>query len=216
MSKAHQAPKSHRPRYRYVAEHAIERLRERIRILDIDHRFDSDLVHWIDHAVEHAIKRGDVKVFDDRGDFARLVDITSDLDAPTFAVVKSNTRSDSNFGEAIVTVLDETMVDRYKEERWKEPGLMATKLAGVTIGRTNGNKKPEKSEAPVAESPPHPNEVILIEYTRGDQEIFEKIKRSELGKRLLEIALAGDDASAVTFWRRTKAQAKLDVIIEGI
>jgi hypothetical protein len=220
MSKAHQAPPRHRPRYRYVAEHAIERLRERIRMLDIAHRLDSDVALWIDHAVEHAIRRGDVKVIDDRGEPARIVDISADLDAPTYALVKSNARADSDFGEAVVTIVDQRRLDELEAGRWKSPkfGSLAEKLAGVTIGPSpkNGDQKPpEKPKVTEAD----PDEVILVECP--DQEhpgsmLFKKLKRAELSRFLIELALSGQDASKVHIWRQTKAQVKLDVIIEGI
>lgn len=226
MAKAHQAPPPHRPRYRYVAEHAIERLRERIVKLDIQHRLDSDLVLWLDHAVEHAIRRGDVKVIDDRGEPARVVDITSDLDAPTFALVKSNSRQDSEFGETVVTIIDQKRLDEYEAGRWKSPkfGSLAEKLAGVTIGPApaaaprNGEQKPK--EPPVTEA--DPDEIILAEYTRalqsagGTETVYKKLKREELAQFLVELALSGYDASKVKLWRESKAQVKLDVVIKGI
>jgi hypothetical protein len=220
MSKAHQAPPPHRPRYRYVAEHAIERLRERIVMLDLQHRLDSDLVLWLDHAVEHAIRRGDVKVIDDRGDPARVVDISSDLDAPTFALVKSNTRQDSEFGETVVTIIDQRRLEEYEAGRWKSPkfGSLAEKLAGVTIGPAPKNGDQKASKAPqTTETDVSPNEEILIEYEEGELgTVFKKLKRSDLPRQLIEIALAGGDTSKIRFWRQTKAQAKLDVVIEGI
>jgi hypothetical protein len=62
-----------------------------------------------------------------------------------------------------------------------------------------------------------PNEEILIEYEEGELgTVFKKLKRSDLPRQLIEIALAGGDTSKIRFWRQTKAQAKLDVVIEGI
>lgn len=224
MAKAHQAPPPHQPRYRYVAEHAIERLRERIVMLGIQHRCDPDLVLWLDHAVEHAIRRGDVKVIDDRGDPARVVDISSDLDAPTFALVKSNSRQDSEFGETVVTIIDQRRLEEYEAGRWKSPGFgsLVQKLAGVTIGPAPRNGEQQEKEKPRMTTGADPDEIILAEYTRalqstgGTETVYKKLKRAELPGFLVELALSGYDASKVKLWRESKAQVKLDVVIEGI
>jgi len=201
--------------------------------LNLTHRIDTDLAYWLDHAVEHAIKRGDVRVVDDRGEPARIVDITSDLDAPTYAIVKRNIHIHGNgggggFGESVVTIYDQRRIDENEASgRWKSlKGTMAEKLAGVTIGpRTD--LKPANGSAPVVvEEPPaeepvevalDPDELVLVEYHDAEGTAnFLKLKRSELAGQLMQLALRGVDTSKLRFWRQVAAQAKLDIKIEGI
>jgi hypothetical protein len=125
MGKAHQAPKRTYTRKRYISRHAIERMRERLTGTDVIHRPEQDLGNWLDRAVEDAIRGGNVTTVVERhnDEEAQLVEIDAhELKAgkKLYAVVKPDLRQ-AGFDDAIVTVLSESMVTRYRSTRWKIP-----------------------------------------------------------------------------------------------
>lgn len=188
MAKAHKPPAAHRPRYRYVSDHAVQRMRERVVDLDLEHRIDQDLVRLIDDVVERSTRtRGNVRGIVDNGKPARIVDITAELDATarTFALLKPNLGPRGGppiqHAEAVVTILDEAAyVAMSARKGWEQPkerngGLMAQKLkaAGflsggvpsVTIRRAAPSSTEAKEAAGAAEGDQGEGEAVAEEPT---------------------------------------------------
>lgn len=107
--------------------HAIQRLRERFELPDwLSVMKDIDLGHWLDEQVDKAIRHGySEELEDDKGKF-KLVKFGSIVaDDPVYAVVRPGDRPgravNKRFKESIVTVLDGSMVQRNRQNSWKEP-----------------------------------------------------------------------------------------------
>ncbi len=192
-------------RYRFVSGHAIERLRERIITLGThQHRLDIDLEQWLDAAVENAIRRGDVKTIMDRGHPARVVDITLDLDAPAFALIKTNTHKSAEFAEVVMTVMDGEMVEQLEKGRWRDDKFrpLAEGLAKVTLA------PPEPAE-------PVLHEEFLISYVGSDGLAHELVPRTRLKTMLVELALeSGVEEETIRVWREVPSTVKVSVEVE--
>jgi hypothetical protein len=127
MGKAWQAPMDSYKRNRYIAEHAILRLRERLEksragTKEIAHRDDEDLANLIDTAVQESMDNHMFEQIVDDGDPATLVDISEKLQDALYAVVKRNSHSGKQHAEAVVTLLTKVMVDKHRRNgKWGNP-----------------------------------------------------------------------------------------------
>lgn len=116
MAKAYKAPNNYE-RVRYVTHHAVQRLRERL--TGLDHRPDTDLLNWIDHQTDLAMRAGFVQSVVEKKTGIEQKLVKLDVEGGiVFAVVSTNDRADKPEAEAIVTILSEEMVTRYRETRW--------------------------------------------------------------------------------------------------
>ena len=110
-----------RKRQRYVSDHAILQVRARLSQHDasIVSMSDRALASRLDAAVQGAVTSENYEEFIDRGDVTKLVNLCF---APgLYALVKRNYEGDGKSGhaEAIITVLDEQMVERARKSgRW--------------------------------------------------------------------------------------------------
>lgn len=107
---------------RYVSTHAIDQIISRMDWVD-ESMEDDNVGLLLDRAVYIALDRDDRDVrigVDTKGDPAVLVRVSQEdfdnagggVDGETFAMIKKNTRTTSQFKECIVTVISPTMVDR--------------------------------------------------------------------------------------------------------
>lgn len=201
-------------RYRFVSGHALERLRERIIQLDLDHRLDADLEQWLDSAIEHAIRRGDVEAIMDRHEPAKLADIAKDLGAPAFALVKTNTHEKAEYAEVIVTVMDDVMVTQYRNGRWRDSKFrpLASGLAKVRLRDPVVEVKPEPKPEPMpkkTETQTEPKD-FLVTYHRNDAPLQEIVSPVRLKPYLVQLALdAGIDNIRV--WREVPMNLQVSV-----
>ncbi len=204
-------------RYRYVSRHAVERLRERIIALDLDYRLDADLEQWLDDAVEKAIRRGDVQIVTDRNEPAQLVNLEALLEAPAFALVKSNDHPNAKSGmtEAVVTVMDDIMVTKYQQGRWRDDKHRPFQVLA-------GMKAPPKSDPVVAikpdppkPKPDKPDEQMLVSYVGERGVTYEVVPRAKLKHFLIQLALDPEvEQETIRAWREVSVNLKVSVDIE--
>lgn len=240
MGMANKAPTSQYSRKRYVARHAIERLRERLGTNEAVHRPDNDLANWVDRAVEYGIYEGKTTTLRERttGDRVQLVELdTREFHADElFAVVKPD---DVKAGrEAIVTVLSREMVERYKTERWKVPDRINSpfgKLLGAmpsipkdavcdgcqevscecTCGKLLGTVEPQRADSKGVDGP-KPDPVayaVTYRYTEGTVVVKRFAEASEAADeyaRLIERA----DVLNVEVWSKVEVKITRTVTVE--
>lgn len=209
MAKAHRAPNPHRPLYRYVSQHAIERLRTRTLPDSLQFRSDEDLGRWLDEAVEHAIgfddRRWQIRDFSE--DNARLVSLCDRIEG-TYAIVKRDDKG-KHFDEAIVTIADENMASQLKQ---RTPSRMAEQLAKLDVKPTV--RKPLPPEPPVAEDPP-PTVRLVVTYVGDDGPTFVMTNTGDLQRLLRE--LATDDlveTETIQVWKEVPSRIEVRVEVE--
>jgi hypothetical protein len=224
MGKAYKAPPNNYDRVRYVSHHAIQRLRERFPTIESTHagvgfRSDTDLGNWIDQLTERAIRRGDAQLVIEKKTQSEQKLVKLNTSIAMFAVVDTNDRGDKPEAEAIVTVLTDDMVTRYRECRWDtalghKPFAVLSALKPQLVRLPSTSKSLEAALAKEgAEAPPDPVRdpsiaitrsgggiaTVLISYSvwdrerreRGDSH-YEEYGRADAPGRVVEL-LARDD-----------------------
>jgi len=188
----------------------------------LSYRIDQDLVHWLDDAVEKSIRAGNVKAIKDRKDTAKLVDITEHLGAPAYVIVKANARDDSEFAEALVTVLDETMVAEYEEKRWSLGSKMAQQLAKLPAGfaTRRENDVTETTEKPANDAKAKPangaasveSGECLISYVGEQGVAYELVPQDQLKVRLIELVMDPEvESETLRAWRELPINIRVQV-----
>ena len=116
-----------RPKKRYrrsfwVTQHAIEKLRSRLKGEDLACRSDRYLGNLIDSSVLQAIDEDEYEDIKDQGDDARLVDLRDYLEGSLWALIKKNSynRAFKDYPKAVVTLLEDWHVKRSKKSgKWE-------------------------------------------------------------------------------------------------
>jgi hypothetical protein len=121
MGKAHNAPMSAKGRRFAIADHALDRLRERVAGTDLSYRDDEDLRHWLSQLCwERALLPVDTGP--GGGDNTSLVDLRDSLAGNVWAVIRPNVFRGARAPQtlAIVTLLTGEMVDEnFATGRWR-------------------------------------------------------------------------------------------------
>lgn len=106
MAMARQAPFSHYERKRFISDHAVARMRERLNVPGkTEFRSDRDIGNWIDETVDIGIKEGKSReiTFPD-GERQLMVDLSwRDMEGKLWAVVKPDAKNPQK--QAVVTCL---------------------------------------------------------------------------------------------------------------
>ena len=199
-------------RYRYVSHHAVERLRERIIALDMQHRLDADLEQWLDDAVEQAVRRGDVQVVTDNKQAAKLANIEPTFGAPAFALLKPNDHPRAKLPEAVITVLDDVMVAKYQQNRWKDDKHRPfTVLAGMKVPESKPMEptvEHKRLPRPIGDS----QEQMLVSYVGENGVTYQAVPRAQLKHQLIQLALDPEvDQETIRAWREVKVDIKVSV-----
>lgn len=226
MAMAHVAPMDHYTRMFYIADHAVERFRERLQETDVKYRDDNDLRNIIDSTVKEAIHLGRIEGVSDDGVSTAIVDLSQcHMGDGLYAVIKANSRAGA-CEYAVVTLLQAHHVEVSKRRgRWTDDDTLAKRLmaeCGVTIPSRPttlalaklGDKVAEEVAAIRSQLPPPKSlETVLVTYrVRDGQSVMEEYVKSEAPQRIEQLINGGTAvASTVCVWRRLVTTMKVSL-----
>ena len=163
MGMARQAPMDMYQRKYFVHDHAVERLRERLkRSGDTTHRANDDLGNLIDWAVSSSMESGTFEKVLDEGEPAIIVDVSEPLQDALWAIVKQNrTPRVSGHHQIVLTILTRDMMERRKQSgKWVDsmeltgplPSLSPGAAGHGSIGTLGEVARMKQAKAPAAQS----------------------------------------------------------------
>lgn len=147
MGMAHRSPENREHTY-FVSKHAMDRIRQRAKItVQLD---DMAIAGLVSEAIDNSLEeQPPYEVVDEKGDDAKLVELTSTLD-PTLAIgtVFALIKPEPGKRDAVVTILDQRGARKLirTSEKDKPFNPAFSKLAGMKATEpqipTNGSKPP--------------------------------------------------------------------------
>jgi hypothetical protein len=200
------APPSSYTRRRNIAPHAIDRLRQRFaERRELVPRPDGDLGNLIDEAVTCAIAAGKTETVIYEGEPNQLIDTEERLGL--WAVVRDDAYRPGT--EVVVTLLSPSQVRNNRMSgMWTAPEMVSP-----PVSTSLSEKLKNLQVTPRAELE---EDVRLIHYVKGYEEVYEPVDARRLSDRLRELSESDDvDAASLTVWKSVPLKKRTVIDVAG-
>lgn len=216
MGMAHMAPMDTYNRKFYIAEHAVDRLRERWSKSDQHrHRLNEDLGNLIDAALMSSVSACRVRKLYDSvtcEDF-RLADLSKELDDDLFAILKPNATKKRNVPhEAVVTLVTGRMVDQsLAGHSWRDPST--SPMAALQNFKIEPKPVAVIASTPTGGKTKLVDDAVMLTWFDTSENCSEIVSEANYKDRLATL-LDTDLVSNVRAWRPIKFKSRVVVDVE--